>query len=81
MRRNDAWHGRLYSQYFWVDARVSRQNGRWIASVDTPDGPNLARGRTALSALVEALEPFDGLAMELIHSAPADLIRLLEAQH
>ena len=81
MRRNDAWHGRLYSQYFSVDARVSRRSGQWIASVDTPDGPTMARGRTALSALTEALEPFNGLAMELIHSAPADLIRLLEARH
>lgn len=72
------WHGRLYCQYFWVDTRVSRHNGKWIASIDTPDGPTLAAGRTALSALVAALEPFPGIAMDLIHSAPPELIRLLE---
>ena len=43
----DAWHGRLYCRYFWVDARLSRLNGRWVASVDTPDGPSLGWGRTA----------------------------------
>lgn len=79
LSRHDSWHGRLYSDYFWVDARVTRLNGRWVASVDTPDGPTLAYGRTALSALIESLEPFEGIALDLIHSAPADLIRLLEA--
>jgi hypothetical protein len=68
----------LHSEFFWVDVRVSRHNGRWIASVDTPDGPTLAWGRTALSALVEALEPFEGIKMDLVHSAPPDLVRLLE---
>lgn len=80
MDRSRSWHGRLHCQYFWVDARVTRQNGRWLASVDTLDGPTLALGGTALSALVSALEPFDGMTMELIHSAPTDLIRLLESQ-
>jgi hypothetical protein len=76
-KQPNVWHGRLYSQYFWVDARLSRQNGRWIASIDTPDGPSLGWGRTALSAMIGALEPFDGMAMDLLHSAPADLTRLL----
>lgn len=75
---NEKWHGRLYCQFFWVDTRVARQNGKWLASVDTPNGPTLAAGRTALSALVAALEPFEGVAMDLIHSAPPELIRLLE---
>jgi hypothetical protein len=77
MAETDKWHGRLFCQYFWVDTRVSRHNGRWVASVDTPDGPSLGWGRTALAALILALEPFDGMALELLHSAPADLLRLL----
>jgi hypothetical protein len=77
MVRTEKWHGRLFCQYFWVDARVARHNGRWIASVDTPEGPSLGWGRTALAALIFALEPFDGMAMEPLHSAPADLMRLL----
>lgn len=76
--RSEKWHGRLHCQFFWVDARVSRHNGRWLASVDSPNGPTLAWGKTALSALVEALEPFEGITMELIHSAPSDLMHLLE---
>jgi hypothetical protein len=50
MAGTEKWHGRLFCQYFWVDTRVSRHNGRWLASVDTPDGPTLAYDRTALSA-------------------------------
>jgi hypothetical protein len=79
MIRADTWHGRLYCQFFFVDARVTRHNGRWSASVDTPEGPTLAWGRTALSALIEALEPFEGMSMELVHSAPSDLVRILES--
>jgi hypothetical protein len=78
MGKTDQWHGRLYCEFFWVDARLSRQNGSWIASVDSPDGPTLAAAHTALSALVEAIEPFEGMRMELLHSAPPDLVRLLE---
>jgi hypothetical protein len=76
---SERWHGRLYCEFFWVDARVSRQNGNWIASVDSPDGPTLAAARTALSALAEALEPFEGMRMELLDSAPPELVRLLES--
>lgn len=79
MKTRDRWHGRLYCEYFWVDARVSRQNGNWIASVDSPEGPTLAAARTALSALAEALEPFEGMRLELLDSAPPDLVRLLES--
>ena len=79
MENSDRWHGRLYCEFFWVDARVSRQNGSWIASVDSPEGPTLGTARTALSALADALEPFEGLRMELLDSAPPDLVRLLES--
>jgi hypothetical protein len=74
---SDRWHGRLSCQYFWVDTRVARLNDRWIASVDTPYGPSLGCGRTALAALIVALEPFEGVAMQLVNSAPRDLLRLL----
>ena len=77
VERSDQWHGRLSCQYFWVDTRVKRLNGRWIASVDTPHGPSLGYGRTALSALIVALEPFEGVTMELVNSAPRDLLQLL----
>jgi hypothetical protein len=79
MGKSDHWHGRLYCEFFWVDARVSRQNGKWIASVDSPDGPTLAAGHTALSALAEALGPFEGMRLELLDSSPPDLVRLLES--
>jgi hypothetical protein len=80
MNQRDSWHGRLQSQFFWVNARVSRQGGRWTASVDTPHGANVASARTAVSALASALEIFDGLSLELLNSAPPDLLRLLQSQ-
>ncbi len=77
MQRKQAWRGRLHSDYFWVDAQLSLQDGRWLASVDTPRGPTTAWGATALSALANALEPFDSMAIRLLHSAPPDLIDLI----
>jgi hypothetical protein len=46
---------RLYGPEFWVDMRVTEFDGAWLASADTPDGPTLGRGRSALSAAVNAL--------------------------
>jgi hypothetical protein len=46
-----------------------------LASADTPDGPTLGRGRSALSAAVNALEPFDGYVEELMGSAPLELFQ------
>jgi hypothetical protein len=52
---------RLYCSMFYVDVRLRRFGGRWLASADTPDGPSLGWGWTAADALVMALEPFDGV--------------------
>ncbi|HEY7464726.1 MAG TPA: hypothetical protein VH987_09895 [Candidatus Limnocylindria bacterium] len=79
MSKRSAWHGRLYCRYFFVDVRVAREDGRWSASVETPKGPHTATGRTALLALTKALERFDGMTLELLQSAPADLVRLLQS--
>ena len=78
MDQNPSWHGRLYCQYFSIEAHLTSTNGTWSAWVETPAGPTEAHGRTPLLALVAALEPFEGMAMELLHSAPTSLLRLLE---
>lgn len=57
---------RLTCHAFYVDLRLSRLNGRWLASADTPDGPSLGWGVTAREALRAALEPFDGMIAELL---------------
>jgi hypothetical protein len=46
-------------------------NGRWVASADTPDGPILGLGDSAIEAVEHALEPFDGALDELVASLPA----------
>ena len=45
-------------------------NGHWLASADTPDGPSLGLGSEAIEAIADALEPFDGVADELLASVP-----------
>jgi hypothetical protein len=64
---------RLYCREFWVDLKVTAFEGAWLASADTPDGPTVGRGRSALSAAVNALEPFDGYVEDLIRSGPPEL--------
>ncbi|HLY35426.1 MAG TPA: hypothetical protein VKU35_01790 [Candidatus Limnocylindria bacterium] len=59
---------------FSVDARFVRINGRWIASVDTPEGPTLGHGPTAFAALWMALQPFEGVIDELLASVPTDAL-------
>ena len=61
---------RLTCSAFWVDVRLREINGRWIASADTPDGPSLGLGERAMEAIEEALEPFEGIADELLASVP-----------
>ncbi len=61
---------RLTCSAFWVDVRLLEINGRWIASADTPDGPSLGLGDLALEAIEQALEPFEGMADELLASVP-----------
>jgi hypothetical protein len=65
---------RLHYQQLLVDVRLYQVDGRWLASADTPDGPSLRTGWTALSALVEALEPFDGIVEQLLETAPPGLL-------
>ena len=61
---------RLTCSAFWVDVRLREINGRWIASADTPDGPSLGLGERAIDAIAAALTPFEGIADELLASAP-----------
>lgn len=61
---------RLTCSLFWVDVRLREINGRWIASADTPNGPSLGLGETALEAISGALEPFSSIADELLSSMP-----------
>jgi hypothetical protein len=65
---------RLSTSTVWVDVRMTGLNGRWIASADTPDGPSLGLGFTPRSALLFALEPFDGVIDELLETAPPELL-------
>jgi hypothetical protein len=64
---------RLRCSAFWVDVRLSEFGGRWLASADTPHGPSLGRGVSALTATIDALEPFDGYVEDLIRSGPPEL--------
>ena len=64
---------RLHGPGFSVDVRLYQLNGRWLASADAPEGPTLRTGYSPLSALTEALEPFDGVIDELLDTAPADI--------
>ena len=66
---------RLHTKGVWVDVRLYELDGRWLASADTPDGPSLRTGWSALAALTEALEPFDGVIDELLKTAPLDVRR------
>lgn len=61
---------RLNCSTFWVDVRLLEINGRWIASADTLDGPSLGLGKGAVEAIERALEPFAGIAHELLASLP-----------
>jgi hypothetical protein len=51
-----------------VEARILRANGKYVASVDTCDGPTLGCGGSALAALWSALEPYDHIIGELLSS-------------
>jgi hypothetical protein len=64
---------RLTCSEFYVDARLTAVAGRWLASADTPDGPSMATGDTPVNALMQALEPFEGVIDELLACLPPDL--------
>jgi len=61
---------RLTFSAIWVDVRLREINGRWLASADTPEGPSLGLGEQAILAIEQALEPFQGIADELLASVP-----------
>ena len=46
---------RLHRSLFYIDVRLREFNGRWLASADTPDGPSLGWGMSAVGALWMAL--------------------------
>jgi hypothetical protein len=46
---------RLTCSEFYVDARLTAVEGRWLASADTPDGPSMGTGGTPVDALMQAL--------------------------
>jgi hypothetical protein len=64
---------RLTCSEFYVDARLTAVEGRWLASADTPDGPSIGTGDTPADALMQALQPFEGAIDELIACLPHDL--------
>ena len=64
----------LHHRQLFVHVRLYQVDGRWLASADTPDGPSLRTGWSPLAALVEALEPFDGIIDELLQTAPPGLL-------
>ena len=61
---------RLTCEAFYVDVRIRELNGRFLASVDTPDGPTLGMGSEAVEAITNALSPFDEVMDELLDSLP-----------
>ena len=64
---------RLTCSAFYVDARLTAVEGRWLASADTPDGPSIGTGDTPIDALMVALQPFEGVIDELLACLPPDL--------
>jgi hypothetical protein len=71
---------RLTCSEFYVDARLTEVDGRWLASADTSNGPGMGTGDTPEDALVEALQPFEGAIDELIACLPPDLARQRQSQ-
>ena len=61
---------RLRSAFFFVDAQIVEIDGKWLAAVETADGPSLGFGRSQDAALVMALKPFVGMIDELMASIP-----------
>lgn len=53
-----------------VEVRLREFNGRWLASADTPEGPTVGYGMSAIGALWMALEPFDDVIEDLLASMP-----------
>jgi hypothetical protein len=69
---------RLTCSEFYVDARLTSVEGRWLAAADTPDRPSMGTGETPVDALMQALQPFEGVIDELLACLPPDVT---ERQH
>lgn len=55
---------------FWIDVRLRKSEGRWLAVADLAGSPELGTGSTAADALRHALTPFPShLRDELTASA------------
>lgn len=65
---------RLWSSVIWVDIRIARFAGVWLASADTWEGPSLGLGRLPEEALQRALEPFGDVVDELMASVPNEFV-------
>lgn len=63
---------RLRCELFYVDAQLIELDGKWLAAVDTVDGPSIGWGWSADAALVKALQPFAGMIDELMASVSWD---------
>ena len=74
--RKKSWQGRLQCDYFWVDARLSRRTDAG-SSVATPDGPPWQGWYLAVGACRRVGAVQRHIAIDLIHSAPRDLIQIL----
>lgn len=64
---------RMTCSEFYVDARLTAVEDRWLSATDTPDGPSMGTGDTPVDALMKALEPFEGVIDELLACLPPDL--------
>lgn len=58
-----------------VDVRLSRVNGHWLASADTPHGPSLGFSTDALAALYLALDPWQPAIDEALDTLPRGSFR------
>lgn len=66
---------RLSCSWFWVDIRLIRLRGAWVASADLPAGPSVGVGSTAQDAIAQLLDEFEGVIDELLASAPEGLLK------
>jgi hypothetical protein len=67
---------RLRSSWLLVKVRLLQLDGGWLASAETPDGPNVGIGRLPEEALTEALEPFGAIVDELMETVPDEFSRI-----
>lgn len=49
-----------------VDVRLTRVQGRWLASAQTLEGPTLGRDHSPFLAVSQALEPLGGQLLDVL---------------